>query len=101
MSSNGKKLQYNRFCLRPIKPGMNKSFFAFNCQEIQFLVPYLTIMSGCYCFAALVLFALGKVKTLPMIFLVVEFLFYVLGHYICHRNANLSPYCLFMLFTLT
>ena len=58
-------------------------------------------MSGCYNFAALILFALGKIETLHTVVLVVEFLLYLLGHYICYREAKLSPYCLFVLFTLT
>ena len=101
MCSNRKKLQYNRFCLKPLDPSMIEPYFEFNCVEIQFLVPYFTVMSGLFCFSIIVLYAQGKVETLFTILLIVEFLFYLLGLYISKRNASLSPYCMFVLFTLT
>ena len=97
----GKKLQYSRLCLRPKNPSMIGPYFDFNCVEIQFLEPYFTILSGCFCFSFLILYATGKIETLHMIFLIAEFLLYLLGHVISKKYARLSPYCLFILFTIT
>ena len=101
MCKYDKKLQYNRCCLRPKKKSLHEQYFLFNCVEIQFLVPYFTVMSGCFCLSILILYAQGKSDTLYVVLLIVEFLFYLAGHYISKRNAKLSPYCLFIQFTLT
>ena len=69
--------------------------------EIQFLVPYFTIMSGCFFLSILVLFAQGKIELFYMILLTIEFLLYITGHFVSMRHARLSPYCLFVLFSLT